>query len=1168
MQNKIQVRCLFLFLIFVSVAGLSFAQPLSGILPKNQSNLDDFNVTFQWNIAPNTLNYKVMVASNNTFTNNYTESPLTNLTTWSSFVPTQGNYFWRVKSYTANDSSLSPTYTFSYFTPGILNSTSLWLKADAGITQDVNNKVQQWTDLSVNGYVMNQNLASKRPVVANNSVNGYPSISFSGAQVLSGGDILDLALSSRAMFVIGKMAASNQSLIAKSKAANATFRYGLIKDVGNTAFLFQSDINTSNYSTFNTTNYALYNAFVNRTTAKNHLDVNNSSLGTSSFNSNLPFESNFRFLIGAYNNANDDGEILYLNGNICEIIFSDTNDSLDIIKIKNYLKYKYTPVFNLGNDITITNGFCPQTLTAPTGFTNYQWNTGATTANIAINQTGAYWVSGYDAFGFKWTDTVFVQFPTISLPPSTSICANSSIQWNTGLGVGFTHTWNTGAIGNNITISQSGTYNVQVTGSGGCPSNIIQATFTLDPYPIIASLGNDTTLCVGNNVSLQIGAQQTNSYSWSNGTSGTSFPITNIGIQVISLTSSNINGCIAQDTLTINVNGMAPTMNLTLPLTYCTNATVQFMNQSTVTLPATISSQIWSFSNGLQLSGNSIETSFPFDGWINGSIEVVASDNCSSQDTFSFYVQNSPDLSIQHNGSCSNDLITFQATDLNGNSLNTYAWEYFGGEIDTNEIGSNLFNQTGLIQIELMASNIYGCMDTIQYTFNLSAAPNSEFTISNTCAKSIVDITNTSISNDTTPIVQSSWDFGNNINATSWEPEIQYPNDGAFICTLVVLAGNGCSDTSFQNIIIQPIPILSWDLSPACKNNPCYFESSSTITSGSIDSTSWMVNLQYPLNGVQNQYTFLTYGIQYLELSAISDQGCTSDTLILVDVHPEINAIISNTPYVLVSGLPVIFSSTSVGNNIQSWYINGNYNNSNPSFSYDLGDSTNGDTISILLIVENSFGCIDSSFTELVIEDKILDLEIVQIFLSEINGQSTVGIELKNQGTILIDSCSLQLKLSELVLFENTWTGNLEPEESQIYVFPSNPMLNTLDQNHIDDWICVQGETKKFESITEINLQNNVQCLLLENQEWALTAPHPNPTDLNSTFSILLSEKMTISIDIVNVQGQIISQITKNQSLEEGTHSFILNLSSVANGTYFIRVNNQFTSIQKPIIKF
>ena len=114
MHRKFDLRLLQLILIVSSGIGSSYAQPLSGILPKNQSNLNNFNVSFEWNSAPNAVNYQIQFASNNTFSSNYTQSPLTNLTTWSSFVPSQGTYYWRVKAFTANDSSCSPTYTFTY----------------------------------------------------------------------------------------------------------------------------------------------------------------------------------------------------------------------------------------------------------------------------------------------------------------------------------------------------------------------------------------------------------------------------------------------------------------------------------------------------------------------------------------------------------------------------------------------------------------------------------------------------------------------------------------------------------------------------------------------------------------------------------------------------------------------------------------------------------------------------------------------------------------------------------------------------------------------------------------------------------------------------------------------------------------------------------------------
>ena len=1154
MRTMFHLRLLYLILISSSGLGVFFAQPLSGILPKNQSNLNNFNVAFQWNSAPNAVNYRVEFASNSTFTSNYSLSPLTNLTTWSSFVPTQGTYYWRVKGYTANDSSCSPTYTFTYFTPSALNSTSLWLKADAGVTPDANNKVQQWTDLSANGYIMSQNLAAKRPTVVNNSVNGYPSIGFTGTQVLSGGDILDLGFNSRAMFIVGKMAATNQTLIAKSKAANATFRYGILKDAANTAFLFQSDNNTSNYSVFNTTNYALYNGFVNRTTAKNHLDVNNSSLGVNSFNSNLLFESNFRFLIGAYNNANDDGELLFLNGNICEIIFADTNDSLEILKLKNYLKYKYTPVFNLGSDLNINNSFCPQSITAPAGFTNYQWSTGATTASISVNQTGSYWVSATDAFGFKWTDTLFVQFPTISPPPNTSICSNSAILWNTGLGAGFAHQWNTGSTANQLSITQGGTYSVQVTGAGGCPSVLQQYTFSIDTYPMTAFLGNDTTLCIGNALSLQVGSQQTVSYMWNNGSTGSTFPITAGGLNLISLTSTNLNGCVAQDTILINVNGTAPSINVTFSNTQCTNALFQGTNQSSVPSPATITSQVWSFSNGIQLSGNMIQAAFPISGWIQGSIEVTASDNCSSVDTFSFFVQAPPLLVIQHNGSCTNELIEFQATDLNGNSLSAYAWDYLGGFIDTDSIGSHAFSQPGLNQIELVANNAFGCADTAQYSFNIYAAPSSIFSINNSCAHSILSLQNTSMATDTSGIQSVLWDFGGIGTSTEFNPNYAINQAGTYEVTLICIAGNGCSDTSSQPLTIHPTPQLSWNISPSCKDNPTLFNSTSTIQNGSIDSTSWLVNLQFPISGIEGEYTFTTLGIQYLTLSATSNHGCQTDTLIQVFVNPGLSSSFVYEPSICIAGDELVLHSTASGVNQINWLVNGIAFTDTAVVYYSIPDSLTGAFLSIYGITNNLYGCTDTTHTTIFVNEAILELEVKQLYLGSQNNQSIIGCELHNLGTIPINGGVLTLTVSGAPRFTALFKDTINPGSSLYYVFENSPILEGLSQNNVVDFICVEADLSMIHSLQETTITNNRTCLLIEDGNFSISPIVPNPIEDIGEFTLILTDSASVSIEIFDAVGK--RYMHSIQSYSEGTHFLTLDMNDWSAGTYFIQVSS------------
>lgn len=1164
---KSTLGCIILIFLFAKL-GLK-AQPLTAIIPQNHSTAINFNINFQWNPYPNAVNYKVEMATNLGFSINYSESGLLNNTAWSTFMANQGTYYWRVKAYTLNDSTLSPTYSFSYFMPSGSQYTSLWLKADAGLVLDASNKVQQWNDLSANNNLFTQNNSTKRPTVVNNAVNGYPSLGFTGTQFLNGGDILDLGFNSRSFFVIGKMASTNQSLIAKSRAFNSTYRYGIIKDAANSAFLFQSDVNTSNYSTFNTNNYALYNAFVNRSTAKNHFDINNTSLGISSFNSNLLFESTYRLLIGAYNNANDDGEVLLLNGNICEIIFSDTYDSTEIVKIKNYIKYKYSPILTLGPDISISNGFCAQTLTATAGFTNYLWNTGASSPTISVNQSGQYWVTATDAFGFLWTDTIHVQFPIIAPPTSTAICANGNFVWSTGLGAGFTHLWNTGATSNSLNITQSGNYSVTVTGAGGCQANSGNVLFTIDTYPITTFIGNDTTLCVGNYLALQIGGPQTIQYTWNNGSNNATYLVSNLGTYTVSVNTLNANGCPAQDSINITVNGTAPSLNYLAPTVGCGNELLNFNDQSTVPLPSSILSQTWTFSNGMTGTGNSVQLAFPNAGVIHGEIEVGSSGNCVSRDTFTFFVYDPPYIQITHSGHCSNEGITFNASDTTGGNLSNFQWEFNQtGGILTSESPTHLFGNPGVQSCTLISENVEGCIDTAIYSLILNAAPQAGMIAPNGCELTGLSFNNTSLSLDTFSLQSYLWNFGDGNSSNEVQPLHSYSQEGDFSLSLMAYSSNGCSDTLNQSISIFPKPDLAWNLSPSCINGLTTFESTSTLPIGSIDSTYWLVNLQFPFAGNMGSYTFTTLGIQYLHLNATSNQGCTSDTLILVDVKPGLSSGFSYSPLVCVAGDELTLNSLALGNSNLLWQVNGQNLGTSISQLYQIPDSLEGESLIVTSITSNDFGCSDTSSATILISEPIFDLEVQNLYTSPQDGNLVMGCELVNNGTLPIQGCLLSLSLTGNPLFTAMVSDTILPLQHLYYVFPNQLITEGLDQNGWIDFICISADTKPYHTRDETTLLNNDVCKLIEEGSFAISAPYPNPTQIEFNMDIVVSEDIVLRFDIYNELGQLVLTPIQEVTLTEGTHPLTIATKTWANGVYYLKISEGTNVKIFKLIKF
>ena len=130
-------------------------------------------------------------------------------------------------------------------------------------------------------------------------------------------------------------------------------------------------------------------------------------------------------------------------------------------------------------------------LVANPGFATYTWSTGATTSNILVSQTGNYSVTVSDVNGCTATAGQSYQalpLPSLSISGPPHFCNGSSA---TLLATGnFSQiTWNTGAMGNSITVTQSGIFSVTVSSANGCTVN---AQWSLTQHPTDQTLVQST----------------------------------------------------------------------------------------------------------------------------------------------------------------------------------------------------------------------------------------------------------------------------------------------------------------------------------------------------------------------------------------------------------------------------------------------------------------------------------------------------------------------------------------------------------------------------------------------------------------------------------------------------------------------------------------------------
>ncbi|MCC7526389.1 MAG: PKD domain-containing protein, partial [Chitinophagaceae bacterium] len=169
---------------------------------------------------------------------------------------------------------------------------------------------------------------------------------------------------------------------------------------------------------------------------------------------------------------------------------------------------------DLGNDTTICPGN-PVILDAGNPGATYLWSTGETTQTITANSAGTYSVtvsrggcSGSGSININVNSTL-----PVTLGNDTTICAGSTITFDAGY-PGATFVWSNAATTQSITVTDAGVYKVTVN-SNGCVGEA-EVELTLMPAATPVNLGNDTTICFGNMITLDAGNPGA-TYIWSTG---------------------------------------------------------------------------------------------------------------------------------------------------------------------------------------------------------------------------------------------------------------------------------------------------------------------------------------------------------------------------------------------------------------------------------------------------------------------------------------------------------------------------------------------------------------------------------------------------------------------------------------------------------------------------
>ncbi len=530
-------------------------------------------------------------------------------------------------------------------------------------------------------------------------------------------------------------------------------------------------------------------------------------------------------------------------------------------------------VVNANPNATITNNSntniitCTQSSISLTanGGTSYQWSNGQTTQNISVTSAGEYSVIVTDANGCSAnSETITINadanVPTVTISGNEAYCEGETINLSAVCANATSYSW-TGPNGftsqnANITVSDAGNYEVEVTSSNGCTAND-QFNVVINSLPTAEV--SDIQVCEGNSINLSADCNENVTYSWSGPNGFTSSEVSpvieNATLQsagTYNLNIENANGCENSYSFNVIVNAN-PTINLGNDITICENTS------ATLEAPAGFNSYTWN--NGSTTQTISVSETGTY------SVVVTNAQGCTASDEIVVNHWELPELTMSstpESGSGMNDgTATVEIT--GGASPYAILWN---NNATTTQI-TGLTN--GIYTVEV--TDAHGCVANGSVTVNaLNTPPQAIFNadVTEGCAPLTVNFTDNSLNN---PITWS-WNFDGTNTSNEQNPTFTFNNAGTYTVTLSVSNNDGNDEQTMTiNVYENPTVTLT-------TNNSC--------NSVEISATSNIENISYLWNNGETTNNIVVTEAGDYSVTVTSEHGCATSSSITIDAIPQL----------------------------------------------------------------------------------------------------------------------------------------------------------------------------------------------------------------------------------------------------------------------------------------
>ncbi|HLV41374.1 MAG TPA: PKD domain-containing protein [Brumimicrobium sp.] len=424
------------------------------------------------------------------------------------------------------------------------------------------------------------------------------------------------------------------------------------------------------------------------------------------------------------------------------------------------------------------------------------------------------------------------------------------------------------------------------------------------------------------------------------------------------LVVENIYGC--TDTVTESALVLPQPTAAFSNTTVCAKDIVTFTNTSSGS-PTIFD---WDLDDGSgTFTTENISHTFSHGGIYNITLIVENAAGCSDTLREPVEVYTVPDVSFTADTVCLFSITHFNDLSNDVTAIANWDWSFGDGNTSFDQNPTYIYQNDGVYDVSLTVTNTKGCDSTFTEQVLVSLVPTADFDYVSDCFGAPTVFTDLSTNN---PGIYH-WDFGDGTTRNGGTNEQHtYTAPGIYLVELNVEGTNGvCSDSKVKVINIADGAQADFFIpEQICVNDVFNFYDNSSASIGTIANYEWIMSDGETYNTQNGTHAFTTPGIHEVTINISTSDGCQATQTKSVEVLPSTSADFewSGT----CSNSSTQFTNTS-GGGTTNWFWNFDDGVTEQS-QFPTHTFTSEGDYSVMLIVQNLYGCADTIVQEITID--------------------------------------------------------------------------------------------------------------------------------------------------------------------------------------------------------